>query len=111
MFRISLITFISDILFRGSALPICLTWNTSNSHLTIQCLVMFVSDDIFITDPFGKVRAQYILESSLWQRGTTHDITLPFTTYINNNEGEWTCRHGSQGKKSQVSYTKSNNPL
>lgn len=72
---------------------------------------MFVSDDIFITDPFGKVRAQYIWESRLRQRGTTRDITLPFTTLIDNTEGEWTCRHGSEEKTSEVSYTKSNYPL
>ncbi|VDI33120.1 Hypothetical predicted protein, partial [Mytilus galloprovincialis] len=100
----------SEMLLRSSAPPICLTWKTSNTHLTVECSVMSVNDDIIIVDPVGKVRAQHMWESNLHKRSTIHGIPLLFTTSKDYNEGKWSCRHGKEETTSQVSYTKSISP-
>ena len=97
-------------LLRSSAPPICLTWNTSNTHLTVKCSVPSASHDILIVDPAGKVHAQSVFQE---QQRFTHDVdklenstTLPFTTVKDMAEGEWKCRHRNEEKASQVSFTK-----
>lgn len=110
-----------DVLFIDTAIPICLTWNTSSTHLTVKCSVPSASHDIFIVDPVGKVRAQSVLQEQQCLKRLTYDLlfadvlenstTLPFTTVKDKAEGEWKCQHRNEEKASQVSFTKGIGPL
>ncbi|XP_071122419.1 uncharacterized protein [Mytilus edulis] len=107
--------YLVNVLFIGTAMPICLTWNTSNTHLTVKCSVPSASHDISIVDPAGKVHTQSVLQE---QQRFIYDVdklenstTHPFTTVKDMAEGEWKCRHRNEEKASQVSFTKGIGPL
>lgn len=99
--------------------PICLTWKTSTSYITVKCIVSDAKHDILLFDPFGKNRGQCSLENRpTCSKNNKDDLisvekfqrltTVTLKTIKHKAIGEWKCRYGMRETISHVSYIKGN---
>lgn len=111
-----MVIYISYFLVVPTVTPICLTWKTTDSFLTITCIVPITKYDILITDPLDNIRGQCILgelqrctgrynDDLLLEENFEEFKTLTLKTDKHNAEGEWKCQYGLEEKTVHVSYT------
>lgn len=112
-------TFISACQYASDALlnsDVCLTWNTRNQKLVVECKVANQTYDLSIAAPSDRTIVTCYNEETPYCSGINvfaiikneNYTIIKVRTDMNNVEGEWKCRHGSSKKTVIVSFEEGN---